>query len=157
MFDINILTDIANRIIPNTLCNTYMPPSPNIFSKNETIRIAMYITTTLATSEIKISGIEYSALKDNIVVNDPAPAIRGNTMGTNTLELAGESSVLNIFIPNIISNASANITNEPATAKDAISTLNSCSNHSPTNRNNTNVANEYSDAFVALTGLPCRL
>ena len=91
------------------------------------------------------------------VVNDPAPAINGNTIGTNTLELLGVSSVLKIFIPNIISKASANITNEPATAKDAISTLNKFNNASPTNKNVTNAANEYSEAFVAFIGLPCRL
>ena len=100
MLSINILTEIANRIIQNTRCNTYIPPSPSIFSKNDTNRIAIYITITFATNEIKISGVEYNALNDNSVVNDPAPAINGKTMGTNTLELAGMSSVLNILIPN---------------------------------------------------------
>ena len=157
MLSINILTDIANRIIPKTRCNTYIPPSPNIFSKNDTKRIAIYITNTFATREINISCVEYNALNDNSVVNDPAPAINGKTIGTNTLELAGISSVLNIFIPNIISNAKANITKEPATANEAISTLNSVNNASPTNKNVTNVANEYNEAFAALTGLPCLL
>ena len=154
MLSINILTEIANRIIPNTRCRTYIPPSPNIFSKNVTNLIATYITITLATREINISGVEYNALNDNSVVNEPAPAIRGNTIGTNTLELAGISSVLNIFIPNIISNARANITNEPATANDAISTLNKLSNASPTNKNVTKVANEYKEALAAFMGLP---
>lgn len=104
MLSINILTEIANRIIPNTRCNTYIPPSPSIFSKNDTNRIAIYITITFAINDIKISGVEYNALNDNSVVNDPAPAINGKTMGTNTLELAGMSSVLNILIPNIITN-----------------------------------------------------
>ena len=115
MFCINILTEIAKRIIPNTLCNTYIPPSPNIFSKKDTILIDINITITFAISDINISCIEYNALSDNSVVNDPAPAIKGKTIGTNTLVPFGESSVLNIFIPNIISNASAKITNDPAT------------------------------------------
>lgn len=112
---------------------------------------------TLATSDMRMSCVEYNARNDNSVVNEPAPAINGNTIGTKTLELAGVSSVLNIFIPNIISKARANITNEPATAKDAISTLNRLNNASPTNRNVTNAANEYNAAFVAFMGLPCRL
>lgn len=157
MFSINILTDIANNIIPNTRCNTYIPPSPNTFSKNDTNRIARNITITLAMRDSNMSCVEYKALNERRVVNDPAPAINGNTIGTNTLELLGVSSVLKIFIPNIISKASANITNEPATAKDAISTLNKFNNASPTNKNVTNAANEYSEAFVAFIGLPCRL
>ena len=73
---------------------------------------------------IKISFLSfrsYVALMDMMVVNVPEPAIKGKAMGTMVPDL-GLLSDLKNSIPNTISNPKINITIEPATANDFIST-----------------------------------
>lgn len=67
----------------------------------------------------------------NMVVKAPAPAISGKTTGKK-LESFGESGVsLKMEMSNIISQAITKIINEPATAKDAVSTPKRFKNISP--------------------------
>lgn len=77
--------------------------------------------------------VAYSARSDNSVVNEPAPANRGNTTGMSVADLIGPI-FLNITTSSIISSDMRNMTNEPATANEAISTLNSRSMASPAKR-----------------------
>ena len=65
----------------------------------------------------------YSAFSDRMVVNDPAPTMRGNTNGTMLVSPFGPSPYLKIFTSNSISKPMAKITIEPATANDSMSTL----------------------------------
>ena len=88
-----------------------------------------------------------------MVVNVPAPTISGKTSGTMDAVPDG-LSFLKIGIPKIISTASTNITREPATAKEEISTLNRLSNPSPTNRKATRRIYEAKAAFMALILCP---
>lgn len=64
--------------------------------------------------------VAYSALSESRVVKEPAPAIRGKAIGT--IEAPVGESCLNMVTPRIISMAIMNNTNEPAMAKDEIST-----------------------------------
>ena len=59
---------------------------------------------------IIIFNDSYSALKERIVVIDPAPAIIGKAKGTIDAVFGVASSLLNIFIPRTISKAIANKT-----------------------------------------------
>lgn len=65
-----------------------------------------------------------------IVVIVPAPAIKGNAIGTKVPDLDSGSS-LKISIPNIISNPKSNRMIAPATANDCTSTPNKPNNLSP--------------------------
>ena len=76
--------------------------------------------------------VSNSARKESKVVNEPAPAINGKAMGT--MEAPDGESYLKTSIPNIISKAIISNTKEPAMAKDEISTPNSPSKASPTNK-----------------------
>ena len=100
--------------------------------------------------------VAYSARSDNSVVNEPAPANRGNTTGMSVADLIGPI-FLNITTSSIISSDMRNMTNEPATANEAISTLNSRSMASPAKKKPSNRPREMSVAFQALTGRPCCL
>ena len=85
----------------------------------------MNTTTMLRASAIMMLTAAYSALSESMVVNDPAPTMRGNTSGTNDVRLAGPLSYLNMVMSNIISKPMARITMEPATANDSTLTQNS--------------------------------
>ncbi len=72
------------------------------------------------------------ARKESNVVIEPAPAIRGNAIGT--MAPLPPVSCLNSCIPIIISNPISRRMIEPAMAKEEISTPNSPSKGSPTNK-----------------------
>ena len=61
----------------------------------------------------------YSALRVRIVVNVPAPAIKGNAIGT--IDAVSGVSSLKSVIPNISSSEIKNIIKDPATANEFIS------------------------------------
>ena len=61
----------------------------------------------------------YSALSVRIVVNVPAPAIKGNAIGT--IDAVSGVSSLKSVIPNISSSEINNIIKDPATANEFIS------------------------------------
>ena len=61
----------------------------------------------------------YSALRVRIVVNVPAPAIKGNAIGT--IDAVSGVSSLKSVIPNINSSEIKNIIKDPATANEFIS------------------------------------
>ena len=61
----------------------------------------------------------YAALSVRIDVSVPAPAIKGNAIGT--IEAVSGLSSLKRVIPNISSSEIKNIIKEPATAKELIS------------------------------------
>ena len=95
-----------------------------------------------------ILRILYSARNDNKVVNEAAPAIKGNTSGTIVADPQG-LSFLNISTPKIISTAKTSNTKAPATAKEEISTLNNPNNAFPINKKATNITKETIAAFPA--------
>ena len=96
----------------------------------------------------------YSARSDSSVVNEPAPASSGNTTGTSVASLIGPW-FLKISTSRIISSDIKKIINEPATANDSMSTLNSRSIASPAKKKASISASEISVAFQAFTGRPC--
>ena len=69
-----------------------------------------------------ISKSLYCDFKEIIVVRVPAPAIKGNAMGTTEADLVWRWSCLKKLRPNIISMAMIKMMIEPATAKDALFT-----------------------------------
>jgi hypothetical protein len=90
---------------------------------------------------------ELSALKDIRAVIDPAPAIRGNAIGT--IEELAHVSALNSLIPRIISSAIINITNDLAMAKDEMFTPNNERINLPPRRNINSIKK---DTIVILNG-----
>ena len=90
----------------------------------------------------------YSARNESSVVNEPAPAIKGNAIGT--MEVPPGASCLKSSTPKIISNAKKRSTNEPAMANDEISTPNISSKASPIKRNAIRMIKETEVAFRAL-------
>ena len=103
----------------------------------------------------KIMLIEaYCERIDKIVVNAPAPAIRGNATGTYVASLGEFGADLNISISRIISAAITNKIKEPAIANDEISMLNKFRIASPTYKKHKNINIEAILAFPALMVLP---
>ena len=98
----------------------------------------------------------YSAFRDSSVVKEPAPARRGNTIGTSVAALMGPM-FLKISTSSSISRAIKKMTSAPATANDSMSTLKRWSMASPAKKNPTSSADEISVAWRALTGRPCCL
>lgn len=94
-------------------------------------------------------NILYSARNDNNVVNEAAPAIKGNTSRYKSGRIR-RPVVLNISIPKIISTAKTKITKAPAMAKEEMSTLNKASKEFPTNKKATSMTKEKMAAFSAL-------
>ncbi len=101
--------------------------------------------------------VSNSARNESSVVNDPAPAISGNAIGT--MEAPEGESCLKISTPKIISNAIMKRTIEPAIANEDISTPNKPNRASPTNKNDINIIKATDVAWNAFTGplFFCRL
>lgn len=83
---------------------------------------------------IMILNWRYSAFKDKIVVNVPAPANNGNASGTMEEELDVVSGSFINVIPKIISKPMIKITMAPAMAKEPTSTPKRCKIDSPANK-----------------------
>ena len=81
-----------------------------------------------------ILGLSYWTFKEMIVVNVPAPANNGKATGTMLPEAFSILSSLKKRIPKIISNPIKNITNDPAKAKEEMSTPNRLKIADPKNR-----------------------
>lgn len=111
--------EIAKSIIPNIFCNTAIPASPRSFSILPVSRRTAKTKIILIIIAINIFIWLYTALKEIIEVIVPAPAIKGNAIGTIDADLEVASESLNKLIPSIISTAKINMTNEPATANSA--------------------------------------
>ena len=110
---------MASKITPNILRITPNPLFPNKRSIFPDDFNTAYTTITLISIAIMILILEYTARKDKMVVIVPAPAIRGNAIGTIDAVL-GLSSLYR-RMPKIISKARKNNTNEPATANELAS------------------------------------
>ena len=119
MLEVNNFTAIAKRIIPKTFLIMLMPDLPNQFPNSlENFKIAYTKMILIKMARIILDKL-YSALKESKEVIVPGPAIIGNARGTIEA-VSGASSLYNV-IPNIISSAKNNITNEPATVNEFIS------------------------------------
>ena len=77
--------------------------------------------TILRTIPARMFSSSYTARKERMVVNVPAPAINGKASGTIEPEPFACGSSLIYVIPRIISMATMKITMAPATANDATS------------------------------------
>ena len=122
-----------------------------------TLSVAFSTTNTktmLSNKPIIMFTLAYSARSESSVVNEPAPANKGNTTGMSVADLMGPI-FLKITTSKIISSDIKKMTNEPATANEAISTLNNRSMASPAKKKPSNKPNEIRVAFQALTGRPC--
>ena len=86
--------------------------------------IAAYTIIMLAKMASNILKSEYWARIDSKVVNEPAPAIRGNTTGVKVASFPISVFWRKIDISNTISMAMINTIIEPATANEEISRLN---------------------------------
>ena len=96
-----------------------------------------------------LSDLSNVAFNDMIVVNVPLPAIKGNAIGTIVPDGADLSGLKN-SMPNTISKPRMNITIEPATANDGISTPRIFKNGLPTKKNKIINAPEINVTFHAL-------
>jgi len=115
----------------------------------EVERSTMKTTSMLSARAMMMLMTSNSALRDNKVVNEPAPAIKGNTNGTMKEVSAGLSS-LKMRMSRIISMAMIRMMRAPATAKEETSTLNSLRMPSPTKRNSVRMARETRLTFRGL-------
>lgn len=95
----------------------------------------------------------YSARSDKSAVSAPGPAISGNATGTMLAPLP-RFSFLMISRPRIISTASTNSTNEPATANEALSMPNNFNKASPAKKNARNNPKAVRQACIAFMGFP---
>ena len=85
------LTLIASRMIPKNFLSTYTVPFPSTLSIHETFFRTMYTRIMFSAIAIIMFTIEYSALRESMVVSAPAPAIRGKIRGTIVGLPPGES------------------------------------------------------------------
>lgn len=79
--------------------------------------------------------LSYCTFRDMIVVSVPAPARRGNAIGTMLPDFSPVFSSLKNRIPRIISSPIKNITSEPAKAKEEMSIPNRLKTADPKKRN----------------------
>ena len=122
--------------MPNTFLRIAIAPRPRNLSSFAANSNTIYTIIILRIIAIMMFSLWNSDFKESTVVNDPAPAISGNAMGT--IEADEEEISLWISIPKIISRAMIKSTNEPATAKDGTSIPTNFKMEFPRNRKEIN-------------------
>ena len=133
---LKILMAIDKRIIPKILLKTSKPVLPNFLSNQLVLFKTAYTIPRLMIIPTAIFAWVYSAFKVKIVVRVPAPAIRGNAMGTiEALVVEASGSGLKSSIPKIISAPMAKMIKAPAMAKSSTPIPNNFKIDSPKNKN----------------------
>ena len=110
MFSVIIFTLIASKMMPKNLRENIMPPSPSNFWILPVLLITRNTHAMLMASPMKMFTSSYIAFNEISVVNTPAPAMSGNTIGTIVAPLLGVL-FLKISTSRIISSAIRNIKN----------------------------------------------
>ena len=125
---------MANKIIPKIFLIIANPVGPRSLPNHLVAFRTKNTGIMFKINAIMMLSIAYSALSDNRVVIEPAPAIIGKAIGTIVPPMFG--SFLKSSIPRTISRAKKRRIKEPAIAKEDISTPNRPKNGSPIIRNN---------------------
>lgn len=109
---------MAIKRIPNTFL-IVVENSGEIFLDNQSVDLRIIkIKIKLTTIPTAILIVSNSAFNDRMVVKVPAPANKGNAIGTILPDLLPSCSSLKNRMPKVISNPIKKITSDPARAKE---------------------------------------